>query len=65
MPAPQDEFASTKVISKACAAIDQRRTLQRAPKHQQSRELGRYEKKVSELAEAVEKYRNPKQGGES
>ena len=65
MPTLHDEFATTKVISKACAAIDQRKTLQRAPKHQQSRELGRFDKKFSELAEAVEKYRNPKSQSEA
>lgn len=59
---PPDHPTATKVLAKACTWADRRKAAQVAPPAQKPREVGRYEKSMDELSEAVEKYR--KAGGQ-
>lgn len=54
--------AGRKVIAKACAWADRRKSMKVATHDQIAREAGRYRVSINELAEAVEHYR--KQAGE-
>jgi hypothetical protein len=57
---PQENYAETKVIAKACAVVDKRVAAAEAPSGRpKARAIGRYEKSIDELAEAVEIYRKP------
>lgn len=54
----QGTYASTKVLAKACDVVDKRQAAAAAPSGRpKARAIGRFEKSVDELAQAVEKYR--------
>lgn len=56
MTTQDQDKAASKVIAKAVTWADRRKSAQVAPRHDRTREVGRYEQSGDELAEAVEKY---------